>query len=234
VDFLESHHSLTAKEFVELAKKSVDSILSKNKIPILTCGTGFYLRAFLYGMIDFPEISLDVRKKVASMDSSSKWKALGEIDPNRQSQIHEKDEYRIDRALEIALSGWTWDRGSLKGGYIHRKDLEWSGIYLQVDRDELYARINHRSEGMIQSGLLEETKTVLDTYGESCPALNSLGYNFAVENIRGKISLECLKEKFSQSHRNYAKRQITWFKKESILKPHSWSEALSFLKNIES
>ncbi len=234
VDFLDSNQSLTAREFVDLAKKSVDSILLKKKIPILTCGTGFYLRAFLYGMIDFPEISQDIKKKIASMDSSTKWKTLGELDLKRQTEIHERDEYRIDRALEVALSGFTWERGSLQGGFIHRKDLEWIGIYLQVERDELYRRINLRSAQMIQSGLLEETKFVLEAYGESCPALNSLGYNFAVENIRGKISLECLKEKFSQSHRNYAKRQITWFKKESILKPHSWSEALSFLKNIES
>jgi len=211
----------------------VDHILLKNKIPLITCGTGFYLKAFLYGMSDYPEIPPEIKNKILQMGKLEKIETLESLDPERFQEIHTNDEYRVDRALEIALIGEKWHARAPSGGYLQKSDIEWTGLYLDGSRDDLYRRIDRRSKKMIDSGLLEETKAVMDEYGEFCPALNSLGYNFAVENIQGKITLECLKEKFSQSHRNYAKRQITWFKKETFLKSCTSLEAFSFLKNIE-
>jgi len=211
----------------------VDQILLKNKIPLITCGTGFYLKAFLYGMNDYPEISPEIKNKILKMEKFQKIETLESLDPKRFQEIHTNDEYRLDRALEIALIGEKWHSRRPTGGYFQKSGIEWTGFYLDGSREELYKRINLRSEKMIDSGLLEETKAVMEEHGEFCPALNSLGYNFAVENIKGKITLECLKEKFSQSHRNYAKRQITWFKKETFLKSCTSLEAFSFLKNIE-
>lgn len=211
----------------------MDHILLKNKIPLITCGTGFYLKAFLYGMNDYPEISPDIKNKILQMGKLQKIETLESLDPERFREIHTNDEYRLDRALEIALIGEKWHSRSPMGGYLQKSDIEWTGLYLDGSREDLYRRIDMRSEKMIVSGLLEETQAVMEEYGEFCPALNSLGYNFAVENIQGKITLECLKEKFSQSHRNYAKRQITWFKKETFLKSCTSLEAYSFLKNIE-
>lgn len=224
---------MTAKQFVDLAKSAVDHILLKNKIPLITCGTGFYLKAFLYGMSDFPTIPPEIKIKISQMGKLQKIETLESLDPERLREIHSNDEYRIDRALEIALMGEKWHSRSLTGGYLHKSGIKWTGLYLDGSREDLYKRIDQRSDHMINLGLLEETKAVMDEYGEFCPALNSLGYNFAVENIKGKITLECLKEKFSQSHRNYAKRQITWFKKEKFLKSCTPLEAFSFLKNIE-
>ncbi len=233
IDFLGSNESLTAKQFVDLAKSAVDQILLKNKIPLITCGTGFYLKAFLYGMNDFPEVPKEIKNKISLMGKLEKVETLTSLDPERFQEIHSNDEYRLDRSLEIALMGEKWHSRSPRGGYLQKSDIEWTGFYLDGSREDLYKRIDFRSEKMIESGLLEETKAVMDEHGEFCPALNSLGYNFAVENIQGKITLECLKEKFSQSHRNYAKRQITWFKKETFLKSCTSLEAFSFLKNIE-
>ena len=85
---------------------------------------------------------------------------------------------------------------------------------------------------MIQEGVLEETKEVVSLYGEQAPALNSLGYNFALAYINGKMSMESFSEEFARSHRNYAKKQITWFKKEEILKPMDWNSALEIIKKI--
>lgn len=218
---------------MDLAKAAVDHILLKNKIPLITCGTGFYLKAFLFGMNDFPEIPLEIKNKILQMGKLQKIETLKSLDPERFQEIHTNDDYRLDRALEIALIGEKWHSRHPTGGYLQKSGIEWTGFYLDGSREELYKRINLRSEKMIESGLLEETKAVMEEHGEFCPALNSLGYNFAVENIKGKITLECLKEKFSQSHRNYAKRQITWFKKETFLKSCTSLEAFSFLKNIE-
>ncbi len=184
-------------------------------------------------MNDYPEISPEIKNKILKMEKFQKIETLESLDPKRFQEIHTNDEYRLDRALEIALIGEKWHSRRPTGGYLQKSDIEWTGLYLDGSREELYNRINLRSEKMIDSGLLEETKAVMDVHGEFCPALNSLGYNFAVENIQGKITLECLKEKFSQSHRNYAKRQITWFKKETFLKSCTSLEAFSFLKNIE-
>lgn len=185
-------------------------------------------------MFDFPEISQNTKDILKRYNREEKISQLQSLDPQRFSELNTNDIYRIERALEIALEGGKWHHyASPKGGFIHKFGLDWTPIYIDSKRDELYERINRRSIWMIQNGLLEETKSVMKSYGENCFALNSLGYNFAVENIHGKITLECLKEKFSQSHRNYAKKQITWFKKESFLKPLSWDEALSLLKKID-
>jgi tRNA dimethylallyltransferase len=85
---------------------------------------------------------------------------------------------------------------------------------------------------MIDSGILEETKEVLEDFGENAPAFNSLGYNFALDYIKGRISMESFLEEFSRSHRNYAKKQVTWFKKEEILQSTDWKTALEQIKNI--
>jgi len=184
-------------------------------------------------MNDFPDANPEIKNKISQMGKLEKIETLASLDPERFGEIHTNDVYRLDRALEIALMGEKWHSRSPTGGYLGKSGIEWTGLYLDGPREDLYRRIDFRSEKMIGSGLLEETKTVMDKHGEFCPALNSLGYNFAVENIQGKITLECLKEKFSQSHRNYAKRQITWFKKETFLKSCTSLEAFSFLKNIE-
>lgn len=234
IDILEPNEKISAREFVNLANHSVGNILSRKKIPILTCGTGFYLKAFLYGMFEFPEVSPETKKIISQLSREEKLSQLQIQDPIRFQELNPNDIYRIERALEIALEGGKWhDYSTPSGGYLQNLSVEWIPLYIDTPRDVLYKRINLRSESMIQNGLLTETKNVMENYGEDCFALNSLGYNFAVEIIHGKITLECLKEKFSQSHRNYAKKQITWFKKETFLKPVLWNEALSLLKKIE-
>ena len=117
-------------------------------------------------------------------------------------------------------------------GYLAQRKLEVTGILISRQRDELYDRINRRCVKMIQEGVLEETKEVVSLYGEQAPALNSLGYNFALAYINGKMSMESFSEEFARSHRNYAKKQITWFKKEEILKPMDWNSALEIIKKI--
>lgn len=235
IDFLEPSEKITAKEFSEMAKQSFSNIIGRSKIPIITCGTGFYLKAFLYGMYPIPGENPAIRENIKSLNNHEKYKMLEELDPHRALQISPSDLYRVERSLEIALSGIRWsERESPLGGILEEyPDIECIGLFIDEERHELYERINNRAKKMIYSGLLDETGRILEEFGENCPALNSLGYNFAVENIQGKITLECLENKFSQSHRNYAKKQITWFKKEKILKRISRLEALALLKKIE-
>lgn len=236
IDFINPDETLNAREFILLAQKHVKEILKREKIPVLTSGTGFYLKAFLMGMYEVPNVDPLLRTKAESMEKNERYEELKRMDPEAASKLNPNDEYRVVRALEVNLSGVRWSERKVEEeeGFFFQKGIRWSGIFLDWSREELYARINQRSEMILESGFIEETEKVKSAYGEDCPALNSLGYNFGLEIINGTISLERLKEKFAQCHRNYAKKQITWFKKEKYLAPNSWSTALTILKKIET
>lgn len=236
IDFLEPGEKISAASFVRLANKEVEDVFSKKKIPIITCGTGFYLKAFLYGMYEIPPANEEIRKKLESLSKDERWNMLKEFDPDAVIKINFNDDYRVIRALETyQLSGKRWSelKERSEDGFISRRDIEIKGIFIEWNRDKLYERINKRAKYIVDNGLLDETKLVAERFGMNCPALNSLGYNFALENIYGSLSLDSLYEKFAQSHRNYAKKQITWFKKEEAIQPLSWNETLDVLKNIE-
>lgn len=235
VDILEPDQKINASEFVSLAKQSIEEIYRRGKIPILTCGTGFYLKAFLYGMYPVPVILPQIRESLESLSREQRWNQLVQVDPESTNKIGYSDDYRIIRALEVFQSGgikWSELKENKNDGYLTQGKLEVTGIFIQRDRRELYTRINARCKSMIDSGLLEETLEVVSKFGEDAPALNSLGYNFALDFIKGKMSMESFSEEFSQSHRNYAKKQITWFKKEEALQSMSWEASLELIKKI--
>lgn len=235
IDYLEPSERINAAKNAALAKIAVNEIFERGKIPVLTAGTGFYLRAFLYGMFDVVEVSEEVKSYYKSLTREERWKLLSEKDREAIEKVSYNDDYRISRALEILHTGLKWS--SLKenrdDGFLSTANLEVTGIFIEWERNELYSRINDRCKVISSSGLFEETKEVVSKYGEDAPALNSLGYNFALDYIRGLHNLDTFYELFARSHRNYAKKQITWFKKDSLLKKYDWQTALRLLKNIE-
>ena len=235
VDFLDPNQKINAAYFVSLANKALEDIYAREKIPIITCGTGFYLKAFLYGMYPVPEIKPEVRQKIESLTREERWSRLLSVDEVTTRTVGYADDYRVTRALEVFESSgerWSTLKENRNDGYLAQEKLEVSGILISRERSELYERINLRCKSMIQGGLLEETNEVVSQFGEEAPALNSLGYNFALAYINGKMTMESFSEEFSQSHRNYAKKQITWFKKEEVLNPMSSKEALELIKKI--
>jgi tRNA dimethylallyltransferase len=215
--------------------QAVEDIYERNKIPIITCGTGFYLKAFLYGMYPVPEIKPGIREKLESISREERWELLQEVDPKTTESVSPADDYRVVRALEVFQSSgirWSELKENKNDGFLTKGKLEVTGIFIHRERSELYERINTRCKAMLDSGILEETKEVVEQYGEDAPALNSLGYNFALDYIKGKMSMESFLEEFSRSHRNYAKKQVTWFKKEEVLQSMDWNTALEQIKNI--
>jgi tRNA dimethylallyltransferase len=235
IGFLPPNQSINAKQFVDLATDSVEMVLKKNKIPVLSVGTGFYLKAFLTGIQELPYSNINDRKKIEEMLPIERLELLRTIDPKALTKIHPNDTYRIVRALELGLKGVKWsDFDHVSNfGFMNRKDLEWSGFFIEWDRENLYKRIDQRAKIIIDKGLVDETKELVSNWGLEAPALNSLGYNFALEFIDRKISFDTLIEKFSQCHRNYAKKQITWFKKEKNLVHLHWKKILSVFKKLE-
>lgn len=236
VEILSPSENVDAGLYNRLAEEALRDVLNRNKIPVFTAGTGFYLKAFLFGMFPVPNIEDSVREKVLSLSMEEKRILLKELDPDSLEKIFPGDDYRLGRALEVNLMGEKWSRLKidLKTSAVHNYDLEIRlGVFLDLDRKELYERINLRAKQMIEHGMAEEAWTIRERYGETCPGLKSLGYNFALENKKGNSNVETFLADLSQSHRNYAKRQVTWFRKETYLQPMDRSEALEHIKHIK-
>ncbi|MCZ8155329.1 MAG: tRNA (adenosine(37)-N6)-dimethylallyltransferase MiaA [Leptospira sp.] len=228
--------SLDANMFALWAKEAILKIWEKGKIPILVCGTGFYLRAFLNGMYPVPTITPEIKFKAQNMDLVEAVEIIRKEDKLALQNIDVSDSYRIKRILEVILSGALWTEISKQtvGGFLSEyPNIETRGYWIDWQRPELYARINERARTLVSGGMIEETELVLKKYGENCPGLKSLGYNFALDYLNRKIDINSFIEGLAQSHRNYAKRQITWFRKDSVLSPVSWQEALNEFQNIE-
>ena len=236
VGILEPDEECNAKKYSTLAFQALKEIFDKKKIPILTAGTGFYLKAFLYGMFPAPKINSKTKEEIKSLSIEDKWDLLKEKDPNSILTLNKNDIYRVDRALEMVLTGVKWSEASQRreGGILTLfPDLKIEGFFIDWDRKELYKRIDQRCKEMLSNGLFSEIETILNLYGKDSPLFKSLGFNFALDYIQRRKSMETFFGEFSQSHRNYAKKQITWFKKENLLKHLSWELSLENIKYIE-
>ncbi|PJZ68050.1 tRNA (adenosine(37)-N6)-dimethylallyltransferase MiaA [Leptospira perolatii] len=222
VGLISPSEEIHAGKYLEMAEISLQKVLSIGKIPVLSAGTGFYLNAFLFGMFPVPKIDPEVKKTVENLSMEERILRLQELDPKALVRIFKNDNYRYGRALEVNLMGVRWSelKADPKDGILQKYDLTIAlGFYLNLERTELYRRINERAKQMIEMGMAEEAKKVAEKYGEDCPGLHSLGYNFALENIKGMSNLESFLGNLSQSHRNYAKRQIAWFRNQPFLAP---------------
>jgi tRNA dimethylallyltransferase len=155
-----------------------------------------------------------LRERAASRGSSYLHEVLSRLDPSAAEKIHPNDAPKLIRAIEVCLASrqkmtdlWQKGRDPLRGFRILRLGLD-------PDRAKLYDRINERARAMFESGLLEETKELLDRYGPELRPLASLGYKQAVQFLRQEVTREQAIQAAQQGHRNYAKRQMTWFRRE--------------------
>jgi tRNA dimethylallyltransferase len=177
-----------------------------------------YLRVLLEGLFAGPERSEQLRerlrRRVAERGSDYLHRILLRLDHATAEKIHPNDAPKLIRAIEVCLASRQkmselWDKGKdpLQGFRIHR-------IGLDPDRAALYARINLRAERMLEAGLIEEATKLIAKYGPRARPLGSLGYRQAAEFLRGDLAREQILPSLQQGHRNYAKRQMTWFRRE--------------------
>jgi len=218
IDIAGPEELVTAGDYSRLARQAIGEITARGHFPIVVGGSGLYLRALLEGLFAGPprseELRMRLRERATERGSDYLHKILCRIDPAAAQTIHANDVPKVVRALEVSISArepmtglWQHGRDALQGFRILR-------IGLNPDREALYACINARAREMFSAGLLEETRLLIDRYGSSVWPLNSLGYKQAMQHLRGEFSLEQAIVAAQQGHRNYAKRQMTWFRRE--------------------
>jgi tRNA dimethylallyltransferase len=217
-DFVDPTQEITAGEYARRARQQLSEIGARGRLPIVVGGTGLYLRALLEGLFAGPQRSEELRERlrarVVERGSDYLHKILARLDQVSAEKVHPNDAPKLIRAIEVCLASrqkmselWRQGRDPLRGFRIFRLGLD-------PERAALYDRINGRARQMFESGLVEETKTLIEKYGTGPRALSSLGYKQAVQFLRGEITREQAIEAAQQAHRNYAKRQITWFRRE--------------------
>lgn len=219
LDFIEPTAYMTAGEYARLARHTIREIAQRGHLPIVVGGTGLYLRALLEGLFPGPQRSEQLRQRLrdrAGQRGSPYLHAILErLDRNAAKQIHPNDTPKLIRAIEVCLTSrekmtnlWQQGRNPLQGFRILR-------IGLNPDRKLLYARINNRAVRMFDTGLVEETAALLNKYGDQLRPLSLLGYKQSVQLLKRVIDRPTAIASAQQAHRNYAKRQMTWFRREA-------------------
>lgn len=219
LDYVAPTDHITAGEYARQARQVLEEIKARGHLPIVVGGTGLYLRALLEGLFPgpqrFEELRVRLRERAGSRGENYLHRILRRLDHAAAEKIHANDIPKLIRAIEVCLASrqkmtelWQQHgREPLRGFRILRLGLD-------PDRKALYERINRRAQRMFEAGLLEETQRLLEKYGDAAGPLTSLGYKQVVQFLRGELTRDQALQAAQQAHRNYAKRQMTWFRRE--------------------
>ena len=218
LDFVEPSQRYSVAEFKKDAEKAIEEILQKGKTPIIVGGTGLYVDSLIYG-IEYQTIEFDeqyrkqLEERVEKEGLETLYNEAKNIDSQAVEKISTNDQKRILRILEIykatGKNKTEQEIESRKNGVKY----DYKVFAINMDREKLYERINKRVDIMIENGLIEEVEKLLEKYKEFPTAMQGLGYKEVVEYLQGKVSKEEMIENIKRETRRYAKRQLTWFRK---------------------
>lgn len=218
LDVIAPDQVFTAGDYSRRARAELEGIRGRAHLPIVVGGTGLYLRALLVGLFPGPprseELRERLRERAAARGPAHLYRILTRLDAAAAANIHPHDEPKLIRALEVCLQArqpmsemWKQGRDPLRGWRVLRLGLD-------PERNALYTRINERARRMFEAGLVEETRRLREKYGDAVTPLNSIGYKQVVQHLLGEIDAKLMVWAAQQAHRNYAKRQMTWFRRE--------------------
>lgn len=219
IDFVPPNQRYTVSDFKKDATRAIKEILREAKIPIVVGGTGLYVNSLIYG-IEYQDMQFDeeYRNKLMKIAETEEglnnlWEQAQKIDPESMKKISKKDKKRIVRVLEIyKATGKTKTEQEILS---RKKEIEYDfKIFgISMDREQLYERINKRVDIMINQGLEKEVRNLLEKYSEFPTAMQGLGYKEVVEYFNGILTRGEMIDKIKQESRRYAKRQLTWFRR---------------------
>lgn len=222
IDIVEPEFDYSVANFFDDAKAAIGKIVSKGKTPIVVGGTGLYFRILLEDF-DMPRVEpdYDLRKELESIETDKLHEMLKELDPVSAEKIHFNNKVKIIRAIEVCKTlGQPHSKAA--GKKEPEFDVEWIGLN-PPDRAILYERINKRIDEMLEKGIVDETKKLLKKHGRITNFTNTIGYQEILEYLDGKISIDEAVSNLKQNTRRYAKRQLTWFRRNQLI---NWQDLI--------
>lgn len=216
IDIVEPEVDYSVGLYVNEARNIIEDIISRGKTPVIAGGTGLYFRILLENY-DLPKINPDyeLRETLSKLTFEELYEMLVNLDAEAAKLVEQNDKRRAIRFIEIVkLTGSPVSEA--RGLKEPEFEVEWVG--LNYPREELYDRINRRVDLMIEQGLVDETKNLLAKHGRINNIINTIGYREITSYLDGELTLEEAKDKLKQNTRNYAKRQLTWFRKNPDIK----------------
>ena len=233
LDFVSPEDRYSVAQYKQDAKKAIKEIINKGKTPIIVGGTGLYVDSLIYE-IEYNDIKLDEEyrkelEKIAEEQGLEElYKKAVEIDPEAMKKISQNDKKRIMRVLEIYHSTGKTKTEQEKESRKNPVEYDYRVFAINWDREILYQRINKRVDIMVDQGLIEEVKEILNKYDKFPTAMQGLGYKEVVDYLNGIYTKEEMIEKIKLETRRYAKRQLTWFRKN---KQTIWLDGTNDIQN---
>jgi tRNA dimethylallyltransferase len=225
IDIKEPNESYSVAEFLSLSEKIITNLRKKNT-PIIICGgTGMYINAFLYNYkfqdkTENPKLREKIQKEAEEIGPIKLWEKLNNIDPKSANIIDPNNVRRTIRALEVYYQTDTLPSKIRTKSASQRQDVNIIG--LSSERKTIVERINIRVDQMIENGLIEEVKNILDmAYDQNAQAFEALGYKETIKYLNGSITKEEMINLIKVKTRQFAKRQMTWFKKIENIQWHN-------------
>lgn len=224
IDIVEPEFEYSAGLYKKQASEIIKQIADRGKVPIVVGGTGLYIDILLKNF-DLPQIKPDrnLRDSLAKLDNEELHKALAALDSDAANEINQNDKKKIIRAIEIIKTTGSTLKDS-RGINTSNYAVEWIGR--NFERKVLYERIDLRVDKMFEAGLIDETKSLLDKHGKIPNLTGTIGYREVIGYLENKYSFDGAVELLKKNTRNYAKRQLTWFRRNPDIKWNIYPEKL--------
>ncbi|MFH1142889.1 MAG: tRNA (adenosine(37)-N6)-dimethylallyltransferase MiaA [Candidatus Uhrbacteria bacterium] len=231
IDIVDPDQEMSAAEFKIYAEQKIQEITDRGHLPILAGGTGFWAQAIVDNL-QIPAVAPDpeLRAKLQERDVESLFSEYQKLDPAGAETIDRHNKLRLIRALEVCIkTGRPFSEQQSKGD--PKYDVLQLGI--ETNRSELYTRIDQRVDQMIDEGLVDEVRGLQDKYGCEALAMTGIGYRQICQHLSGSVTLKDSIEQIKQDTRNYAKRQMSWFRRDKrILWINDYDQACQFVSKF--
>jgi tRNA dimethylallyltransferase len=235
IDIVDPDQLFTAGEYARLARETIVGITARGRLPVVAGGTGFYLRALLDGLFEGPSRDQELRERLAARETrrpGSLHRLLRRFDPEASRRIHPNDVPKVTRALEVCLVTQRPVSELFREGRDALQGYRTLKLGLLPEREALYDRLNVRCERMFEAGLVDEVRGILALgYSPRCKPFESHGYKQSLQLINGELNPRDAVFYAQRNTRNYAKRQLTWFRRERNLQ---WLRGFGDLPEIRA